>query len=278
MSRFSEIVKRVRGDGVARALAKRQMEQLKRIDARLTRIEQLLEQSAGVDYRATIDRGSWQGAAQEGELAFHKTNAGFRGSEGVWQAAVDRDWRVAGFTPDAWRGKTVLDVGAGSRLRSLWFEDVELLVLEPLADRFRKEVEWCDLDRAQEIYSLPGEEFVPQLEKRCDLVVSINALDHGFDIAQSFRNIRRYLKDDGEAFLSFDMHTKPDHMHPLVLNNEMVLEMYAEAGFQVVKCEPARRYHGAVGPSAYHYWLKPLPVEEVAVPRSRSAQEVTEPA
>ncbi|NUO56738.1 MAG: hypothetical protein HOV71_30220 [Hamadaea sp.] len=265
---FIDVLKRFRGDDLVRAVARRQSEQLREINERLERIEKALSvrASSAAPLRSTIDRDAWQGAAQSGELSFHKGNAGFRGQDEVWQAAVDTDWRAAGFSPEGWAGKTILDVGAGSRLRSLWFQGAEVLVLEPLADRFRAEVEWCDLDRAQEVYSVPGEEFVPELAGRADLVVSINALDHGYDIAQSIRNIRGYLKDGGEAFLSFDMHFQPDEMHPLVLDNEMMLKIYAESGFEVVRHEPARRYHGTDGPGAFHYWLKPVPA---AVPRQR---------
>jgi SAM-dependent methyltransferase len=265
MSRVIDALKRLRGDDLVRAVARQQAEQLREINERLARIEESLKRPAA-PLRATIDRETWQGAAQEGELSFHKTNAGFRGQDDVWQTAVDTDWRAAGFSPEGWLGKTIFDVGAGSRLRSLWFEGAEVIVLEPLADRYRSEVEWCDLDRAQEVYSVPGEEFVAELEGRADLIVSINALDHGYDIAQSVRNIRRYLKEDGEAFLSFDMHYQPDEMHPLVLDNEMMLKIYAESGFDVLRYEPARRYHGTDGPGAFHYWLKPAPV---AVPSQR---------
>ena len=114
-------------------------------------------------------------------------------------------------------------------------------------------------DQAVAVYSVPGEEFVPELENSIDLIVSINALDHGYDIAQSIRNLKRYLKPEGEAFLSFDMHDEPDYMHPLVLSNELMLGIYAEAGFEVVKVESARRYHGAEGPGAFHYWLRHAP-------------------
>jgi hypothetical protein len=40
-------------------------------------------------------------------------------------------------------------------------------------------------------------EQLPELECRADFVVSINALDHGFDSAQGVQNIRRDLKPDG---------------------------------------------------------------------------------
>lgn len=42
---------------------------------------------------------------------------------------------------------------------------------------------------------------------------------------------------------------------PQVLTDEIVRSTYDEAGLKVLNVEPARRYHGAEGPGAFHYWL-----------------------
>jgi SAM-dependent methyltransferase len=207
--------------------------------------------------RPTIDRDAWAEAAQNGELDFHKRH-NFRAEEQVWRTCVERDWKILGLEPTGWEGKFIIDVGAGSRLRSLYFKGATLAVLEPLADRYMSEVEWHDLDKADEVYSVPAEQLVPELEGRADFIVSINALDHGFDFAQGIQNIRRYLKPDGIALLSFDMHDVPDDMHPLVLNDEIVRKIFDGAGFEIEKSEQGRRYHGADGPLATHYWLRPI--------------------
>jgi SAM-dependent methyltransferase len=207
--------------------------------------------------RPTIDREAWSQAAQNGELDFHKRH-NFRAEEQVWRTCVERDWKVLGLEPTGWEGKFIIDVGAGSRLRSLYFEGAKLAVLEPLADRYMNEVEWHDLDKADEVYSVPAEQLVPELVGRADFIVSINALDHGFNFAQGVQNIRRYLKPDGTALLSFDMHDKPDDMHPLILTDEIVRKIFEDAGFEIEKSEQGRRYHGAAGPLATHYWLRPV--------------------
>ncbi|HEY0470356.1 MAG TPA: hypothetical protein VGD34_01805 [Kribbella sp.] len=207
--------------------------------------------------RATIDREAWETAAQNGELGFHKRH-NFRAEQEVWWTHVQRDWEALGLKPTGWEGKVIVDVGAGSKLRSIYFEGATLIVLEPLADRYMSEVEWHDLDKADEIYSVPAEQFVPELENRADLIVSINALDHGFDFAEGVRNIRRYMKPDATALLSFDMHDKPDDMHPLILTDEICQKIFVDAGFKIEKSEKGRRYHGAAGPQATHWWLRPV--------------------
>jgi 2-polyprenyl-3-methyl-5-hydroxy-6-metoxy-1,4-benzoquinol methylase len=212
--------------------------------------------SAPAQGRAAIDREAWASAAQNGELGFHKRH-NFRADQEVWWTHVQRDWQALGLEPTGWEGKTIIDVGAGSKLRSLYFQGAELIVLEPLADRYVEEVAWHDLDKADEMYSVPAEEFVPQLENRADLIVSINALDHGYNFEEGARNIRRYLKPDGLALLSFDMHDQPDEMHPLILTDEICTKIFTAAGFRIEKSEKGRRYHGAAGPQATHWWLRP---------------------
>src|SRR5437016_84137 len=103
--------------------------------------------------RPTIDRDAWAEAAQNGELDFHKRH-NFRAEEQVWRTCVERDWKILGLEPTGWEGKFIIDVGAGSRLRSLYFKGATLAVLEPLADRYMSEVEWHDLDKADEVYSV----------------------------------------------------------------------------------------------------------------------------
>jgi hypothetical protein len=104
---------------------------------------------------------------------------------------------------------------------------------------------------------VPAEVDIPELHGRADLLVSINALDHGYDFGQAISNLRRYLADDGRAFISFDQHEQPDEMHPLVLDAGTVDRLLGEAGFEVERFEASGRYHGGPGLPALNYWLRP---------------------
>lgn len=221
------------------------------INYRLKRLESHL----GSDIVQKTDVESWAKDAQQGELGFHK-RPNVRSSD-TWESGNARFWRDLGFESSGWAGKTVLDVGAGSRLRTLYFEGAEIIALEPLAEQFAAEVEWQDIDKADEVHAVPAETLIPGLVGRADLIVSINALDHGYDFAASIHNLRRYIKEDGQAFLSFDQHDIPDKMHPLVLNDELVRKIFDDAGFEVEKMTTRRRYHAGTGPDALSYWLRP---------------------
>ena len=269
MTSLTELFKRVRGDGPVNQLARAVAD----TNARLARVEKLTadavkaaraaqEAAQAIVSPAKFIHGTdpepWKEVAQEGELAFHK-RPNMRSSD-TWADDVARDWKELGFEADAWAGKLIVDVGAGSRLRTLYFRDAKIAALEPLADRFASEVEWQDIDQADEMYAVPVEQLVPELVGRGDLIVSINALDHGYNFEAGIRNIRKYAKPDATVFLSFDQHNKPDNMHPLVLNERIVREIFEQNGFEIVKTSPRRRYHGAVGPGALNFWLRPVEV------------------
>jgi len=260
MSKVSDAIKRARGDAPVNQLTKviqAQNKALAEMSARLTRIEAALANGSGdgdVIRAITVDQ--WSTVAQKGELAFHK-RPNMRSGDS-WESDIARDWQELGFTADAWQGKLIIDVGAGSRLRTLYFQGARIAALEPLANEFASEVEWQDIDKADEVYATPVEKLVPELVGRGDLIVSINALDHGFEFETGIKNIRQYAKDDAVVFLSFDQHEKPDNMHPLVLNDGIVRDIFTRAGFEVITCTPRRRYHGAIGPGALNYWLKPV--------------------
>ncbi len=278
MAGISDQFKRARGDAEVRRAERTVLNQVASLETKvdeLTRVVRILADRiesvdgggrAGQSARQaasasrapvslTTDSEAWRSTAQEGELSFHK-KPNVR-SGGQWEADTDRKWTTFGFDRDGWADKLIVDVGAGSRLRTKWFQGARIAAIEPLGDRFVKEVEWQDLDQADELYSVPAEDEIPELVGRADLVVSINALDHGYDFEGAIHNIRNYLKDDGLAFLSFDQHEQPDEMHPLVLNEAITSEVFDRMGFDIVHFEEAGRYHGGPGLLALNYWLQP---------------------
>ena len=244
-------VRRLRGDAVVTSAERRITEVLERQNDQLAKIFERLDR---LERPTTVDPKSWSGVAQPGELAFHK-RPGLRSSPD-WEAKNVAFWRRRGFSPHGWEGKLIVDVGAGSRLRTLYFNGAKIAAVEPLADKYIAEVEWQDLDRADEVYSVPGEKDIPELHGRADLIVSMNALDHGYDFGAAIANIRRYLKPHGLAHLSFDPHDKPDDLHQLLLDDRTAREGFDQCGLVVEKFEQWGRYHAGSGPQALHYWLR----------------------
>jgi SAM-dependent methyltransferase len=272
MSGLSDWFKRARGDALVRRsssdiraeirdLSRLVREQTAAIE-RLTRDSPTASGESPAPARrapisARTDQTTWQERAQEGELAFHK-RPNVRSSTG-WDDDTHRKWTTFGFERDGWNEKLIVDVGAGSRLRTRWFTGARVAAIEPLGEQFINEVEWQDLAGADELYPVPAEQHIPELVGRADLIVSINALDHGYDFEGAVRNIRSYVKDDGLVFLSFDQHETPDEMHPLVLDEPITREILERHGFVVDRFLEAGRYHGGHGLEALNYWLRPQP-------------------
>ncbi|HEX2355667.1 MAG TPA: methyltransferase domain-containing protein [Micromonosporaceae bacterium] len=217
--------------------------------------------SAAVVPRTRVSPETWGRRAQEAEFHFHKQDR-WRHTD-AFRAQSDRLFRHFGFEPDDYTGKTVVDLGAGSQLRTKFFNGARLVVIEPLADRFLAEIERSDLRDATEVHSKPAEQLIESLVGTADLVVSINVLDHCYDFEEIVSNIRRYLKSDGLAFLSFDMHAKADDMHPLSLTKKTCAPIFARSGLAVERLTTGLSdVNGGSptwghGPYALNYWLRP---------------------
>lgn len=206
-----------------------------------------------------IGRSQWHVQAQPGEFEFHLTNNWRRTDDFMAQSVKMFDH--FGFDRDAYRRKVVIDLGAGSKLRTRYFRGAELIAIEPLAARFQAEIDFCDLGDASEVYSTPAEDRIESCVGRADLLVSMNVLDHCFDFPKILENVRDYLKDDGLAFLSFDKHEEADEMHPLELTEEICERLFHECGLRITKRSQGfgnllgeLQTYGH-GPYCLNYWL-----------------------
>jgi SAM-dependent methyltransferase len=218
-------------------------------------------------HQASIE--SWAVTAQEHEYAFHAANEWRRSPRFATDSA--RLWEHFGFRADQLAGKTVVDVGAGSRLRTRFFTGARIVAIEPLADRFRA-LDFSDLNTAAACYSTAGEVRLPELVGQADAVVSVNALDHGYDFDTAIENIAAYLKPNASAFLSFDLHEQADEMHPLLLTEASCRQLFANVGLAVVF---VRRGVGPFGRNyghgeAINFWLLKATGSGVRAPGSES--------
>ena len=200
-------------------------------------------------------RLAWERWAQPGELAYHRQDR--------WRPSPNFERDNArllshfGFEPEQFRNRTLIDLGAGSRLRSRFFQGARIVAIEPLFDHFRS-IPWSDLDRAWRCYGTRAETHIAALEQRADFLMSINVLDHCYDLDRILANARSYLKPEGRAFLSFDSHDVSDAMHPLVLTEQSARRHLASAGFEI---ERHSRGLGPFGPTYGHgetlnFWCK----------------------
>lgn len=184
----------------------------------------------GMTVLATDDR-TWANA-QRYELDFHKRDQWRRSKYFVADNAVL--FASLGFMPGDYAGKAVIDLGAGSKLRTLYFEGAHIVAIDPLADKYM-EIKHCDLHQAGAVYSLPAEERVGELKGTADLLVCINVLDHCKDMMTVLENIAYYIGDDGIALLCYDARLEPNPMHPLTLDEPGSLRAFDAVGLAATK-------------------------------------------
>ena len=138
------------------------------------------------------------------------------------------DWKI---NKSDFAGKTVFDIGCGSKLRSLYFDESILVVSDPLADKYIKQIPWCDLNKASKVYSLPAETPIDELNDNVDLILCINVLDHCYDTDRILNNMNNYLRSGGKMLLSLDVEHGLHHLHPNLVTKEFLKKWFSDHNF-----------------------------------------------
>jgi 2-polyprenyl-3-methyl-5-hydroxy-6-metoxy-1,4-benzoquinol methylase len=204
--------------------------------------------------KTKIEKTKWD-FAQSGELEFHKKNEWRKNNELFLKSNFTLFSNKFGFDENEYAGKNVLDLGCGSKLRAKFFKNSFIYALEPLANKFIEEIEWCDLNDAHKVYSLPAEVLVDEIVGEMDLVFSINVIDHCYDFEIIVNNLYKYIKKDGLCLLSFDLHDKIDPMHPIILTDEFAIKVFEKIGFKLIKKIKTESYHKGISDLAMTYYL-----------------------
>lgn len=176
---------------------------------------------------------TWSSIGQKKELEYHITSEWRHSGDFMPQTQIL--FKGFGFVPEQFTGRSILDVGAGSQLRTRYFSNAEIIALEPLGEEFISKVDNCDLNRASRVIFKPAEEYIPDIREKIDFVISINVLDHCYNFEKIIDNIYLYLKNTGTAFLSFDSHEMTDESHPLYLQLDNCLDIFRQKGFNIEK-------------------------------------------
>ena len=143
-------------------------------------------------------------------------------------------FRGFGLKPGDFADGLVVDIGAGPYLRTKYFRDAQIAVIEPLADEYRRQASWSDLNDAAAVYSQPAEQPVAELLGQAACVLSLNAIDHAFEPWRILANMRSYLKSDGLMLVSVDVHDgDEDDLHPVALTPALLTELAVNAGLAI---------------------------------------------
>lgn len=171
----------------------------------------------------TVSLDKWQ-RAQELEAEYHR-NDKWRKSP-AFMEDTGKLFEFFGFEREQFIGQMIMDVGAGSKRRTDWFDNVSCLsVIEPM-------------------YGMPGaEEHRTGEDGKYSAVFCINVLDHTYDPKKVVENCIAYLAEGGTLCLSTDF-GEPNEMHPAVFT-----EADVEAWLVGMKVE--RKLLGIPGSKGY---------------------------
>lgn len=197
-----------------------------------------------------VGKKFWQDMSQPGELRFHQTCASR--ADGSFRNESDSFLISNGFTKDCLAGKTVLDAGCGSVLRTKFFEDIYLIGIDPLALEFSN-LKWSDVFTANKVYPQALETYIPELERLVDYTFSVNVLDHCFDFELCINNLVSYSAPKGKMFLSYDEHFSTDTMHPLVLTMDGSLNTFLKFNLKILKVSSGEPFGN--GDRSLNFWL-----------------------
>lgn len=168
-----------------------------------------------------------------------------------------RIWSNFRFSQHTLKGKTVLDIGPGPTGRCEWLKG-DFVAIEPLAKHYGR-----GLGKYRKVYVQPAEDSIPELVGAIDAVLSLNCLDHCYDIKAILANVYAYLNPGGLAFFSFDVN-KPDFdaNHPTHLTAREATRIISASGLVVSHFESGHCYPGTPwldswgGGTAYHWWCQ----------------------
>lgn len=174
----------------------------------------------------------WADKSQPGEKSFHLTSQ-WRNTP-LFMENTATIFAGFGLRREQFAGELIVDIGAGSKLRSKYFTAARIAAIEPLADDFVDRIAWCDLRDAERLYSLPAEQRIKELQGQAAFAMCMNVLDHTYDPAAILKNIHSYLKPGGELLLSVDLHDgQADDLHPVALDAASLRALAIECGFAI---------------------------------------------
>jgi len=115
---------------------------------------------------------------------------------------------------DSFLGKIVVDSGCGPA-GSLHFFNAKMKIgIDPLVKRY----EIFNIKTQDMTYIEGKAENIPLISSYADVVISVNALDHGDSFDRALEEVNRILKPQGQILLELNLAEEPSICEPIKLN------------------------------------------------------------
>jgi SAM-dependent methyltransferase len=137
---------------------------------------------------------------------------------------------------DHFAGKKILDLGCGPYPLSIAFEDCQIIGLDPLVHEY--ETAGFPLSEfADRVTFVRGfAEDMPFSSQSFDAIISVNAIDHVDNFADTAREISRVLKKNGVLRMQVHYHA-PTKLEPIPLDDDKILGHLGHLGIEKVSEE-----------------------------------------
>lgn len=123
------------------------------------------------------------------------------------------------------KAKVVGDFGCGPRGSLVWARSASIrLGIDILAQRYVQNfpTEYLKHDM---VYVTSTEQSIPIPDAFCDVVYSVNSMDHVKDLLPMCNELRRILKPGGEIIGSFNLNHPPDRAEPQTISENILRKM-----------------------------------------------------
>lgn len=123
------------------------------------------------------------------------------------------------------KGKVVADFGCGPRGSLVWAKSASIRVgIDVLAQRYVLHFP-TEYRKHDMVYVTSTEHSIPIPDAFCDVVYSVNSLDHVKDLLPMCNELRRILKPGGEIIGSFNLNHAPERAEPQKMSENILRKM-----------------------------------------------------
>ena len=173
-----------------------------------------------------MDKNKWNNAKTL-ELEYHK-NCEFRKNDLMWNSETKKLIEGLGIDLNI-SGKNILDIGCGSKLRTIHLIDKNMVIgIDPLAEEYKK-LPFSNLNKIK-VFSSKAEECVDELINKFDICLCLNVLDHCENPEIVIKRIYQYLKNNGLLYLWTDIGHN-DSIHDGLMTVENLEKTIKSEGF-----------------------------------------------
>lgn len=161
------------------------------------------------------------------------------------------------------RGKVVADFGCGPRGSLIWAKQAALRVgIDVLVPQYIENFP-TEFRKHEMVYVTSTESYIPLPDGFCDVVYSVNSLDHVKNLQPMCNELRRILKPGGEMLGSFNLNHAPERAEPQRISESLLLKLLFR------DYEIRHRWISAPGPEGDNY--RPLIARQAIDPAGKEA-------